>query len=126
MKKIQERMVTRLNRKMRRSMNITKKEKVYTVTESQIRSLKQDATKEAVDEAFFLMLAIPVMVIHDKYSKLMPKVVDGKSRAERFAEMCLDLYDSYEKDYVSIDDLKRCLKEETGMTTFESRDRHLI
>lgn len=115
-----------MNRKTRRAMNVTNKEKVYTVTESQIKSMKQDATKEAVDEVFFLMLAIPVMVIHDKYSKLMPKVVDGKSRAERFAEMCLDLYDSFEKDYVSIDDLKRCLKEETGMTTLERKGRRLI
>lgn len=110
-----------MNRKMRRSANVTMKENVYTLTDSQIRNLKQGATREAVSEAFLLMLAIPIMVIHDKYPQLMKRVVDGKSRAERFAELCLDLYDSFEKGYVSIDDLKQCLKEETGMTTLDRK-----
>ena len=67
------------------------------------------------DTAFFLMLAIPVMVIHDKYPQLMRREVDGKPRAERFADLCLDLYDSFNKGYVTLDDLSQCLWEEAGI-----------
>ncbi len=69
----------------------------------------------AADTAFFLMLAIPVMVIHDKYGKIMRRNVDGKSREERFADLCLDLYDSFNKGYVTLDDLAECLWEEAGI-----------
>lgn len=77
--------------------------------------MKVDATNTAADTAFFLMLAIPVMVIHDKYPKIMRKVVDGKSREERFADLCIDLYDSFNKGYVTLDDLAKCLWEEAGI-----------
>lgn len=77
--------------------------------------MKVDATNTAADTAFFLMLAIPVMVIHDKYPQIMRKMVDGKSREERFADLCLDLYDSFNKGYVTLDDLAECLWEEAGI-----------
>lgn len=70
---------------------------------------------EASNKAFFLMLAIPVMIIHDKYPQLMRKEVDGKSREERFVELCIDLYDSFERDFITVDDLHQCLWEESGI-----------
>ena len=70
---------------------------------------------EASNKAFFLMLAIPVMIIHDKYPQLMRKEVDGKSREERFVELCIDLYDSFERDFITVDDLHQCLWEEAGI-----------
>ena len=88
---------------------------VISIKQSEINKIKRDTLNKAVDMAFELMLAIPTMVIHDKYSLLMKKVVDGKSREERFAELCFDLYDSYEKGYVTIEDLRKCLWEEAGM-----------
>lgn len=63
------------------------------------------------------MLAIPVMVLHDKYGQLMHK--DG--REEKFAELCLDLYDSFEKGYITLDDLHNTLREETGMILEKDR-----
>lgn len=95
----------------RQQREAAKAGKMYNLNVAQIQSLKQNATDEAVSKAFTLMLAIPVMVLHDKYGQLMKK--DG--REERFAELCLDLYDSYEKGYVTFEDLKACLEEETGM-----------
>lgn len=77
--------------------------------------MKKQATVTAADTAFFLMLAIPVMVIHDKYPQIMRRVVDGKSREERFADLCVDLYDSFNKGYVTLDDLAECLWEEAGI-----------
>ena len=76
---------------------------------------KKQAANDAADIAFLLMLAIPIMVIHDKYPQLMRREVDGKSRAERFADLCLDLYDSFEKGYATLDDLAQCLWEEAGI-----------
>lgn len=91
------------------------KEPVINVKASDIRAIKQQATSSAADTAFFLMLAIPVMVIHDKYPQLMRREVDGKPRAERFADLCLDLYDSFNRGYVTLDDLADCLWEEAGI-----------
>ena len=62
-----------------------------------------------------LKLCIPVMVIHDKYPQLMRREVDGKPRAERFADLCLDLYDSFNRGYITLDDLADCLWEEAGI-----------
>lgn len=91
------------------------KEPVLNIKASDIQQIKKDATNTAADIAFFLMLAIPVMVIHDKYPQIMRRVVDGKSREERFADLCLDLYDSFNKGYVTLDDLAQCLWEEAGI-----------
>lgn len=98
------------------------KEPVLNIKASDIQQIKKDAINAATDTAFFLMLAIPVMVIHDKYPKLMRKVVDGKSREERFADLCIDLYDSFDKGYVTLNDLKECLWEEAGIK-FEKKNR---
>lgn len=70
---------------------------------------------EASNKAFFLMLAIPVMVIHDKYPQLMRRDVEGKSRAERFADLCIDLYDSFDRGYITLEDFHQCLWEEAGI-----------
>ena len=90
-------------------------EPVINVKASDIQNIKKEAASNAADTAFFLMLAIPVMVMHDKYPQLMRREVDGKSRTERFADLCIDLYDSFDKGYVTLDDLAGCLWEEAGI-----------
>lgn len=87
-----------------------KKQKTYTLTQVQIDTIKQEAIKEAVDRAFLLMLVIPVMVLHDKWWEK-----SAKKRCSKFVDQCLDLYDSFEKDYVTLEDLKQCLEEESGV-----------
>mgnify|MGYP003532873029 CR=1 FL=1 len=86
-------------------------EPVINLKASDIEKIKLDAVNEAVDKAFLLSLAIPVMIIHDKFGELMKK--DG--REQRFAEHCLKLYEMYQEGYVTIEDLHQCLYEETGM-----------
>lgn len=105
-----------MNRAERRRMgrNIAS-EPVINIKASDVERIKRQASKDASDIAFYLMIAIPVMVLHDKYSLLMKREVNGKSREERFAELCLELYDSFEKGYVTIDDLHQCLWEEAGI-----------
>lgn len=91
-------------------------EPLIALTARDIENIKNQVAEEAVDKAFLLMLSIPVMIMHDKYPQLMKREVNGKPRVERFAELCLDLYDSFEQGYVTLDDLNKCLKEEAGIT----------
>ncbi len=68
----------------------SKAQKVYTLTQAQIDDLKKRAVDEAVNTAFILMLAIPIMVLHDKYwvktaKKRLPLLLKG----ERLLRMCL-------------------------------------
>lgn len=108
--------MNRAERRKRAKLGLPiKKEPVINIKASDVQNMKKQATDEAADIAFFLMLAIPVMVIHDKYSQIMRRVVDGKSREERFADLCIDLYDGFEKGYVTLDDLAECLWEEAGI-----------
>ena len=72
--------------------------------------LATDAKAGAMERSFEELIAIPVMVIHDHFAALMKK--DG--REERFAEMCLELYDTVEKGFVTPAELRQCLFEEAG------------
>jgi hypothetical protein len=72
-------------------------------------------SKEAVEQAFLLMLAIPVTVIDNHYGKLQKK----EGRCERFTDMCLELYESFEKGQVTLDELKNNLYKQTGITIEE-------
>ena len=105
-----------MNRAERRRLNrADEREPVISVRRSDINAIKEVATNAAIDKAFILMLAIPTMILHDKYSQLMRKEKEGKSREKRFVDLCLDLYDSYKKGYVTLDDLNKCLWEEAGI-----------
>lgn len=73
--------------------------------------LATDAKGGAMERLFEELIAIPVMVIHDHFAALMKK--DG--REERFAEMCLELYDTVEKGFVTPAELRQCLFEEAGV-----------
>ena len=116
-----------MNRAERRSRAkqglLVVKEPVINVKASDIQNIKKEATTNAADTAFFLMLAIPVMVIHDKYPQLMRRNVEGKPRAERFADLCIDLYDSFDKGYVTLDDLADCLWEEAGIKLTKKEEK---
>ena len=86
-----------------------KKEPVVNIKAADVQKIKLDASKEAADKAFLLMLGLPVMVLHDKFGF-------GPVRCERFTDAVLELYDSFEKGYVSLEDIHLTLKEETGIT----------
>lgn len=115
-----------LSRQVRRKIERQKnKNATLTVKPEYLKDLcsqavKQEAEKlathaknEAVSRLFEELIAIPVpvMVIHDHFGELMKK--DG--REERFAEMCLELYDTVEKGFVTPAELRQCLFEEAGV-----------
>ena len=96
-------------RKSQKKGQAVLKEPVINIKYSDIQKIKKEAAKEAGEIALLLMLSIPVTVLHDKWGF-------GKVRIERFTDQVLDLYDSFEKDYVTLEDLKQCLLEEAGIT----------
>ena len=103
-------------RRLERQGKIASKEPTINVKASDITSIKEDAAKKAADKAFFLMLGLPLMVLHDKWGF-------GKVRGERFIEQVLDLYDSFEKGYLSLDDIYNCLWEEGGIKLVDREER---
>lgn len=106
-----------MNRQERRKAGIKKTEPIINIKVSEIDKIKEEAVAKGCERALFLLLAIPVMIIHDKFGELMKK--DG--REERFANMIEDLYDTYQKGLVSLDDLATCLEQETGIKMLDKR-----
>lgn len=88
--------------------NGVKKEKIYTLSESQITALKESATRDAVGTAFIMMLGLPCMSLRDKFDF-------GKTRMDRFAEGVLSYYESFNQGYITLEDCVKTIKEETGI-----------
>jgi hypothetical protein len=93
-----------------------KKEKTptYNFTWEQIQQMKKDAAKEAVCEVIELTLGIPAMVLKDKYGF-------GKKRLPEALDHMVDLYESYEMGYLTLQDIRKALWEEGGYK-IEKRD----
>lgn len=81
----------------------------------EIRQIKDAQYEKGVAIGLEAGLGVSVMILRDKYSEIMKRISDGKCREERFAEMYIDLLDSFQKGYVTLDDLEETIFEETGM-----------
>ena len=81
----------------------------YNFTLEQINAMmakaKEDAVKEAVGALIELMLGLPIMILHDKHGW-------GKTRNSRLVDDVMNLYDSYEKGYLTLEDVREVLWEE--------------
>lgn len=110
-----------MNRAQRRASGAPK-EQTYVLTRSQLDEIKKNCTEEAIDTAFKLFLCIPTMVIHDKFSKIMKR----EGRLETFVDLMLDLYDKYNRDIITLDELESCLKEEAGLSFEEIKKRRIF
>lgn len=97
-----------MNRAARRKSGVKRRVPTYNMNTQQIRTLKEDVAQEATERAFILMLGIPVMVLRDQFGF-------GRKRLEKFTDAIFELYDSYEKDYITLEDLIRTIYEETGV-----------
>ena len=104
-----------MNRAERRKLGVKNKESVFTMKKSDIEQIKKDATHQSMEIAFKLMLSIPVKVLSENYGKITKLNVDGKSREERFADLCLDVWHDFNADKVSINDLEKSLNDLTGI-----------
>ena len=100
-----------MNRSERRKLGIKKREPTINIRMQDVENMKKEATKAAADWAFFMMLAVPTMVIHDHFGDLMKK----EGREQRFVDLCLDTYKCCESGLVDISELKQVLKDEAGV-----------
>lgn len=100
-----------MNRSERRRLGIKRREPTINIRMEDVEQMKKEATKAASDFAFFMMLAVPTMVIHDHFGELMKK----EGREQRFVDLCIDTYKCYESGLVDIQELKQVLKEEAGV-----------
>lgn len=62
-----------MNRQERRKAGIKKTEPIINIKVSEIDRIKEEAVAKGCERALFLLLAIPVMIIHDKFGELMKK-----------------------------------------------------
>ncbi len=100
-----------MNRQERRRLEIKKKDPMVSIKQSDIDRMKEEATEKGCKMAFNLMLAVPAMVIHDKFGSLMKK----EGRVEKFVDLCMEEYKCYEEGYVRLDEMAKILKEEAGV-----------
>ena len=84
---------------------------MVSIKQSDIDAMKEEATEKGCKMAFNLMLAVPAMVIHDKFGSLMKK----EGRVEKFVDMCMEEYKCYEEGYVRLDEMAKILKDEAGV-----------
>ena len=91
-----------------------KKTRTYVLTQNDMDRMKNQMVEAVANELLESVFGISVMVLHDKFGELMRREVDGKSREERFFDMCLNLYDAYENGYLTLDDIRKTLQEECG------------
>lgn len=102
---------------LRRAEEEKKKQtKVYTLTQGQINDMKRDiineAQRRAVDQAFIIMLAIPLEVlITEEYWKK-----SAKKKIPKFIEDVLHIYKAYSVGDLTIEELADDLKEFGGVT----------
>lgn len=90
----------------------------YNFTLEQIEEIKRSVVKEAVQTLIELMLGLPIMVLHDKHGW-------GKIRNSRFVDDVMYLYDSYEKGYITLEDVRDTLWEEAD-TRIRKADDGLV
>ena len=84
----------------------------YNLTWEQIETMKRDACRQASRLLWELMLGLPVMVLSDKHN-FDPRMLN------EFVDDVLDLYDSYEQGYLTLNDVENALKDEVGIVIHE-------
>ena len=107
-----------MNRAERRRLkrNQESRNATYTLRNEDVTRIKQDAAQEAIDKAFVLMLGLPMIVLHDKYGW-------GNKRLSDFIDHVLEQYDSFNKNFIALDDLWNTIEKETGVKLIEKVGR---
>ena len=82
-----------------------KKDKVYTLTQSQIDEMKASCVDKAVTVSFGLMLSIPTKVLLDYWKKTADK------RIPKFLDECISEYERIGSGEIQVADLIREIEE---------------
>lgn len=84
-----------------------KKTPTYNFTLEQINAMKRQAVDEAVRELMELTIGLPAMALRDKKGW-------GKKRLSWLAQAVLELYESYDQGYLTLQDIRDTLRDECG------------
>lgn len=89
-----------------------KKTPTYQMTYEQIEAERlkafDDGFRKGKDDSFNLMVALPMIILRDKYGF-------GATRLERFIGEMIEVFESIHEGYVNFHDLLNALKDETGI-----------
>lgn len=89
-----------------------KKVATYNLTWEQIEAIKkkafEDGVKSAIDRASTWSMFAPMMVLRDFFGF-------GGQRIKRFYLALIDMYDSIDKNYLDLEDIRKTLREEAGI-----------
>lgn len=80
----------------------------YNLTFPEIEALKKDATREAVEQMWILMMGFPLLVLHDHYGF-------GKKRLSDFVDKLIDTYKDYDDGYFTLQELLDVIETEGGV-----------
>lgn len=101
-----------MNRAERRRKHKANSEVTHMYKDSDIERIKQEQTSKAVDVAFTLLLGISIMVLNDKYGF-------SREQLQAVTDDVFDLYASYERGYLTLEDIHSTLQEEVGINIIE-------
>lgn len=93
-----------MNRAARRRAGITGKPKTYVLNADQIRQIKE----EARNEAFKMLLSIPMLVLHDKFQF-------DKTDMDRYVHYAMSWATDIQNGVVSLKEVLDLCEEETGL-----------
>lgn len=101
---------TEMSRAERRRLERDKEKqtKTYTLTQAQLDKLLDDAKKQASKRAMLMVMAVPLVALRDTFGF-------GQQRLERYMEKFITIWECYEADYVSLEDLMTIIETETGL-----------
>lgn len=107
-----------MNRAERRRLKCSQESgnATYTLRNEDVTRIKQDAAQEAINKAFILMLDLLMIVLRDKYGW-------DKKRLSDFIDHVLEQYDSFNKNFITLDDLLNTIEKETGVKLIEKVER---
>jgi len=78
------------------------------LTAKDIKAIEDSSTLKGIDFAVSGMIASFVITLHDKWGW-------GHVRIKRLLEQVDDVFDSIDKDYVTIEDLRKVILDEIGI-----------
>ena len=101
-----------MNREQRRKSGVKTKEPVLNIRACDIKRMKDEAALEASKAAFIYTIAIPILVMRDKFGF-------GKTRLERMTDEIIKLWESYGAGLLTVEDMQEVIKQETGLEITE-------
>lgn len=78
-----------------------------------------NAFEKASNIAVGYMLAIPLLVLHERFGEVRLKECGGKSRIEHFFDMCTEIFDEYNSGSDTLTKLINDVEEKTGFNISE-------